>query len=788
MTLNSLHLENFKRYKEASFTFNLGLTGLLGRNGSGKSTIFEAIIFALYGESKTNKELIRNSSASSKDVVTVKLQFTIDSKEYLIVRELRGKSLTAKANLYDSSNILIATSVKEVNKEVIKLIGMSKEAFANTVYASQKELTALSNLKSEDRKKIIRKLLGLEKIDKIEKELVYKIRELKRDINSFKELLLPKEEIETINSQKEQTLKEIEQIENDIKKLTLELEEKETNVTKSLQNLEKEQKLKEDYNRLKSTLELIKTKFTNTTKNLQELTAKKAQLEDSKSYYDKNRTIFESYKTLEENIQKHQKQKELIIKKEGLLKEQESLREQVKTLRGEIKSLQAEVNKKSQLEQIKSQKEQELKILKDNLTQIEKQEREVLDKIAQNRAIVDRTKKQLENIEKIGKGSNCPTCTRPLLQEYDSVVKSLSDSINLITNSELKSLNANLQKINKNRQAVIDKIENLQKEINSLNTSYQLLLRYQKDLQNRSKQLDSVMTKGLQNKKELERLEGIEYNKQEHQKLISKKEELEPKYKKLLGLAKVIEELPKVIEQIKKLQEQLEELKIKQSQKEQELKSHTFKSENEQLAKANYQNALKAKDETASKLKQKEIELTKQNGIINTLNSKLEHNQKQQQKLKEKEQDRDDYEKLKLFLIDFKTKINSQVTPRISQIASDMFYSVTKGKYQLIEVDDDFNFFIYDEGKKYPIERFSGGEIDLANLVLRIAISKTLNELSSNTNIGFLAFDEVFGSQDEERRYAIMESFNKISENYRQIFLISHDREIKELFENVIEL
>ena len=139
-------------------------------------------------------------------------------------------------------------------------------------------------------------------------------------------------------------------------------------------------------------------------------------------------------------------------------------------------------------------------------------------------------------------------------------------------------------------------------------------------------------------------------------------------------------------------------------------------------------------------------------------------------------------------MIDFKTKINSQVTPRISQIASDMFYEVTKGKYQLIEVDDEFNFFIYDEGKRYPIERFSGGEIDLANLVLRIAISKTLNELSSNTNIGFLAFDEVFGSQDEDRRYAIMESFNKISENYRQIFLISHDKEIKELFENLIEL
>ena len=788
MILNSLYLENFKRYKEAEFNFNLGLTGLLGKNGSGKSTIFEAIIFALYGESKTNKELIKNSTASSKDIVVVKLQFNIDSKEYLVVRELRGKSLSTKANLYDSSKELIATSVKEVNKEIVKLIGMSKEAFANTVYASQKELTALSNLKSEERKKIIRKLLGLEKIDKIEKEIVYKIRDLKRDINSYKELLLPKEQLDSINSQKEQTLKTIELIDNQVKELNIKLKQKQKEVTKSLQNLEKEQKLKEEYSKLQSSLELIKSKFTNSTKNLQELQKKQKELEDSSNYYKQNSQILTQYKELEEQIVKCQKAKELIIKKQGLLKEQESLREQVKSLRVEIKKLQLEVEKKAQLEATKSKKEQELKLKKESLETIQKQEREILNQIAQNQAVIDTTKKQLSKIESLGKNSNCPTCTRPLLNEYDNVVNSLTQTINLITNNQLKSLNSTLERINKDKQTVALKIEGLEKEINSLSTQLEIVLNYQKELKNRKNQLDNIMKKGLQNKEELKELEGVVYNEKEHKNLMQKRQTLEPKYKKLLGLAKVIEELPKVKVQINNLKEQLKEIETTQKQKQQEIKEHSYKSENEQLAKKEYQALLKVKDEIAFKLKQKEIELTKQKGVVDTLNSKLEQNRLQQQKLKAKEQDRDDYEKLKLFLIDFKTKINSQVTPRISQIASDMFYEITKGKYQLIEVDDEFNFFIYDEGKRYPIERFSGGEIDLANLVLRIAISKTLNELSSNTNIGFLAFDEVFGSQDEDRRYAIMESFNKISENYRQIFLISHDKEIKELFENLIEL
>ena len=147
-----------------------------------------------------------------------------------------------------------------------------------------------------------------------------------------------------------------------------------------------------------------------------------------------------------------------------------------------------------------------------------------------------------------------------------------------------------------------------------------------------------------------------------------------------------------------------------------------------------------------------------------------------------------EYDLIKSSLTEFKRKLNAKIAPRISDISSKMFASITKGKYEHIEVNNDFDFFIYDNGKKYPIERFSGGEIDLANLVLRIAISKTLSELNSSSSIEFLAFDEVFGSQDESRRMEIIEAFHTIKEQYRQIFLISHEIDIKEMFETVIEV
>ena len=59
--------------------------------------------------------------------------------------------------------------------------------------------------------------------------------------------------------------------------------------------------------------------------------------------------------------------------------------------------------------------------------------------------------------------------------------------------------------------------------------------------------------------------------------------------------------------------------------------------------------------------------------------------------------------------------------------------------------------------------------------------------LSGSGEVGFLAFD-VFDSQDEECRYEIMKAFHTIKEQYGLIFLISHESEIKEMFERVVEL
>jgi len=104
-------------------------------------------------------------------------------------------------------------------------------------------------------------------------------------------------------------------------------------------------------------------------------------------------------------------------------------------------------------------------------------------------------------------------------------------------------------------------------------------------------------------------------------------------------------------------------------------------------------------------------------------------------------------------------------------------------------VNDSFEFSISDNGKMYPISRFSGGEIDLANFCLRIAVTRAIIELSgAGHRLEFLAFDEIFGSQDEDRRMEIMNALSLLKEQFPQIYIISHIESLRDYFPYLLEV
>ncbi|WP_345993916.1 SMC family ATPase [Sulfurimonas sp. HSL-1716] len=789
MILSSLHLENFKKYTAFDIEFGEGLVGIIGKNGSGKSTIFEAILLALYGEMKSrgNKDLIRNADASAKDAVVVELVFEYEGATFRVVREFRGKTLTANAKLFKNEE-LITSGAKEVTSSIVKITKMSKDAFMHTLFASQKELTSLSTLKNEDRKRMIRKLLGLEKIDFVENSLIEKSRQLKREIEAFKEVFLGDDEIK----QKLEQIKADEASKSALLKDEKSKSEELSHIRQREQHLKQElsllTKTKEQKQKLFAEFERAQQAHDSEVMNHVKLTAELHQLEHKQAELKTLEPQKAQFTQLQEQIKQQEQLREFHLKKEGILKEQKALTDEWHKSKADIHVLEKECEMYEQFTFDAKNLEQELSIRQDNIEVKHTIERELLAEMAGEQKLIDRTNAKIANLKELGSESACPTCTRPLLEEYDNVIKSLVDIVNNTHKKKVDEYKKQLLAVQTQKADLEAQKKLKDKEFAELSGKIKIIESKLIDLKKAKEHFTQVEQKGVKNKEELKALEAYSYDEKLHNELKNSLSAIEPQYKHALSLETELKRLVLVKSDLENVNKKIAELALTCKNKDTEFKSIIYDEKQHEKTLEEHDAIIKTIDEKTAVINELKVQIARIEGEIKSIQNSLDNNDAQLKKVQGKKDDLTDFEKIKTSLAEFKTRLNSQVAPRISSIASEMYARITKGKYQHIEVSNDFDFFIYDEGKKYPIERFSGGEVDLANLVLRIAISKTLTELSGASSVEFLAFDEVFGSQDENRRMEILEAFHTIKEQYRQIFLISHEMEIKEMFERIVEL
>lgn len=182
MHLNKLIMRNFKKFRRAEVEFQDGLTGIVGSNGAGKSTIVEAIAWALYGNraSSIKRDFIRNAHAGESDPVEVRLTLSLGKQELIIFRAMKGKGLMPEAVLILDGQ-RIAAGTKEVDLRLEEILKISYQDFMKTFYARQKDLDNLLKEGGVGKREYLLKLLGLEDI----KEQA--IEEIKSDRASLEE-------------------------------------------------------------------------------------------------------------------------------------------------------------------------------------------------------------------------------------------------------------------------------------------------------------------------------------------------------------------------------------------------------------------------------------------------------------------------------------------------------------------------------------------------------------------------------------------------------------------------
>src|SRR5216683_1368125 len=234
LKLVSLQAQNFKKLKLAKpLQLSEGIILITGLNESGKSTILDAVLYALFGR------VIRPSKMPSNDDIIsygngeaqVRLEFDIGENRYRVVREVH-KTRPNRATLVEmrpnGTTKALASSVKDVTAEIERLLGgiTYDEIVASSVVA-QKDLERLIKQRLDDRRKVINVFLNLDSFNKVQEELDDDRSRIEGTNRNPGQITVERKQLEQLRErQEEYHAKEaqLESLAEKVKKLSAELE------------------------------------------------------------------------------------------------------------------------------------------------------------------------------------------------------------------------------------------------------------------------------------------------------------------------------------------------------------------------------------------------------------------------------------------------------------------------------------------------------------------------------------------------------------------------------------
>lgn len=173
LELRHISIKNFQSLVEADIDFNhfedclIKVSGFNNTestatsNGSGKSSLFEAILWAIYQSTSSGNKEVSNSLTGEN--VSVDLQFSLNNDIYLISRQMSAVTfgkLNTETGLFDDFS---ATNRSETNKKILEVMGITKDMFLNTIFISQNSQALMfSRLSPASRKERIEELVDID--------------------------------------------------------------------------------------------------------------------------------------------------------------------------------------------------------------------------------------------------------------------------------------------------------------------------------------------------------------------------------------------------------------------------------------------------------------------------------------------------------------------------------------------------------------------------------------------------------------------------------------------------
>jgi exonuclease SbcC len=780
--LTSLRLHNFRQHVATEIQFESGITGIIGPNGSGKTTILEAIAFALYSMGRTTREHMLSQHPVGRPQMRIELEFELGRHNYRVVR---GRN---SAELYlDGDPTPIASTPTAVTDRLQRIMGMSKDEFFKTYFTGQKELAAMAVMAAPDRGRFLSKVLGYEKLRSAQDLVSARKSTLSAEISGLREAMADptvvarsiaeaSERVHVVTAAAESAEHRNRIIQGTFSMIA-------PRWARAQHDREKAQALLAEINANEREESSLRRNFERVEAELATMADARAELAQLQRMIEPLPELRDELGILDELYREEGRRKTLIESESVLHDEIEKLTARHAAIE-HAPAQEEEVT--LDLEKTRAELEEAQGVLEAKRTEWVRDRQDAETKLNDLRRQWAEVKEQRERVISLGQDGACPTCSRTLGESLHTVVEHLSEAGETLRldgiyyknrfeqlsemPSEVKALDERRRTVTAEAGALERKLARVQLAVQELSGVVRETTAKQRRLEQMRRDI-SALSKGFDSARfDLVRSE------------IARLAPLEARAARLIALA---EREPQLVTERQEYSKSIDTLRSLLGTLGVRHKQMAFAAADADSIRLTYENI--SADSRAA-----EIELHKSQGDLATAREALastlaagEESRLIQATVAERESERRLHEELDRAFNELRAQLNAELRPELSELATGFLRELMDSRTAELELDEKYNILILEDGVIKPV--LSGGEEDIANLVLRLAVSQMIAERSGQA-FSLLVLDEVFGSLDESRRFNVLELLRALGDRFEQVILITHIEAVRDGLDHVISV
>jgi exonuclease SbcC len=784
MRLIRLRMLNFRQHADTEIVFRRGLTGIIGPNGSGKSTILEAIAWAIYGSAaaRGTNDTIRFSRAPGRSRVQVELVFELAGHEYRVVRSLNN------AEVYlDGGVSPVAATLGGVTDYLVSRLSMTREEFFNTYFTGQKELQFLAQMGPAMRGRFLGQVLGYERLRIAQERARARRNELRHEIEGVRAGLPDPESLRVEREAAERRRREATAALEEAMAAAAAAESRRAAV---LPEWERAQAAREQATSLAHALDVARRDAavaerdaTRAERELEAIAAAESELAPLRRELGELPTVVDECERLAELAKRAERRRAL----------EDTERQLEAELAEGAKRLERLEEAPRYLEQFRAELDRAREALAEAESRVQAKHSEWVEgrqetetKLQMYRDRAQELKDQIHKLREAGPEGICPTCGRPLGGQFEATIDRLEDEWDTLVQDgkwlkhrldQLRSKPEELESAEAARAEAQKLVEDRTRKVARCEQAIQELETLRAEQRRRTEQLDRLRA-------ELAALPA-EYDAERHRAAEARLRELRELERRATRLEQIVEARPAREKDRDDARTRAADAAARIAEVTAQLEALGFEEAAFARLRAEY-------DAATDAVRRAELRVTEIRGLLQAAEEALETAVRAEAAYEERraalsalELELRHHNELDTALSQLRAELNARVRPELGQLASGFLAEITDGRYTALEIDENYNVLVLDEGEEKPV--ISGGEEDVANLVLRLAISQMIAERAGHP-LSVLILDEVFGSLDIERRDNVIELLHRLSDRFEQVILITHIESVREGLDQVIRV